>query len=61
MGGKLSKFVAFCQHEGVQSVPASAHTVYEYLAFLSLEGAIQPRYWTLTGPYWILLGSAILV
>jgi hypothetical protein len=26
---KLKKFVAFCQREGVQSVPASEHTVYE--------------------------------
>jgi hypothetical protein len=37
--------MAFCQREGAQSVPASAHTVYEYLAFLSLEGAVQPKYW----------------
>jgi hypothetical protein len=25
--------------------PASAHTIYEYLAFLSLEGAVQPKSW----------------
>lgn len=42
---KLRKFLAFCEREDVQSVPASAHTVYEYLAFLSLEGAVQPKYW----------------
>ena len=42
---KLRKFLSFCESEGKQGVPASAHTIYEYLAFLSLEGAVQPKSW----------------
>lgn len=42
---KLNKFFDFCTSHGLVSVPASAQTVYEYLAFLSLEGAVHPQYW----------------
>lgn len=43
---KLRKFLAFCDRQGVPSLPASATTVYEYLAFLSLEGAVHPKHWS---------------
>lgn len=42
---KLKKFADFCSRQGYCSFPASAHTVYEYLAFLSLEGAVKPQLW----------------
>jgi hypothetical protein len=37
---KLKKFADFCSRQGYCSFP-STHTVYEYLAFLSLEGPSQ--------------------
>ena len=42
---KLRQFLSFCESEGKQVGPASTHTIYEYLAFLSLEGAVQPKSW----------------
>ena len=40
---KLKKLAAFCSRQGYVSFPASEHTVYEYLAFWSLEGAVKPQ------------------
>ena len=39
------KYLAFCDRQSYVSVPASAQTVYEYLAFLSLEGSVKPQLW----------------
>ena len=40
---QAEKFAAFCSRQGYVSFPASEHTVYEYLAFWSLEGAVKPQ------------------
>ena len=42
---KLRKFVQFCTQQVVPCLPASESTVYEYLAFLAVEGRVHPNNW----------------
>ena len=41
---KLNKFAAFAASLGAAVVPASVELIYEYLAHLSLEGAVHPKH-----------------
>jgi hypothetical protein len=42
---KLRKFVRFCESHDHCPLPATTAAIFEYLAFLSLEGAVKPQLW----------------